>query len=100
MIMEHLGCKPAATQEIERVSTDANGYYLFDRLQPGSNYYVHIPIGILIALVDRYNIMSAVLTPIRLIHPPMIRTIWTIMVLIIQIRHPMALQARRSQLRL
>ncbi len=28
---------------IERVSTDASGYYLFDLLQPGNNYYVHIP---------------------------------------------------------
>ena len=24
-------------------TTDATGYYLFDRLQPGSNYFVHIP---------------------------------------------------------
>ncbi|MBC7879404.1 MAG: sortase [Anaerolineales bacterium] len=24
-------------------TTDATGYYLFDRLQPGTNYYVHIP---------------------------------------------------------
>lgn len=24
-------------------TTDANGYYLFERLQPGDNYYVHIP---------------------------------------------------------
>jgi LPXTG-site transpeptidase (sortase) family protein len=24
-------------------TTDAAGYYLFDRLQPGNNYYVHIP---------------------------------------------------------
>jgi LPXTG-site transpeptidase (sortase) family protein len=28
---------------IERVNTDSSGYYLFDLLQPGDNYYVHIP---------------------------------------------------------
>ncbi|MBL8088893.1 MAG: sortase [Anaerolineales bacterium] len=28
---------------IRFTTTDANGYYLFERLQPGDNYYVHIP---------------------------------------------------------
>jgi len=27
---------------IRRTTTDADGYYLFERLQPGDNYYVHI----------------------------------------------------------
>ncbi len=28
---------------IRYTTTDASGYYLFDRIQPGTNYYVHIP---------------------------------------------------------
>ncbi|WKZ34688.1 MAG: sortase [Anaerolineales bacterium] len=34
---------PTPDTFIRFTTTDANGYYLFDRLQPGDNYYVHIP---------------------------------------------------------
>ncbi len=37
------GLNTATDTFIRFTTTDANGYYLFDRLQPGDNYYVRIP---------------------------------------------------------
>ncbi len=38
------GLQIASDTLIRFTNTDADGYYLFERLQPGSNYYMHIPL--------------------------------------------------------
>ncbi len=37
------GLQIATDTLLATTTTDANGYYLFDRVQPANNYYIHIP---------------------------------------------------------
>ncbi len=37
------GLQIATDTKMDTTTTDATGYYLFERLQPGTNYFVHLP---------------------------------------------------------
>jgi uncharacterized repeat protein (TIGR01451 family) len=53
------GLQLATDTLIDSVTTDSNGYYLFDRFPPATNYYIHIPAsnfaGVLANYVSSYD---------------------------------------------